>query len=116
MTNREFYQAVIDAKVNDDVTKHAAEAIEALDATNAKRKEKQAGKRAENLEKMRAIVAVMTTEPQTATDLAGMVHETPQKASYLCRLGVEEGVCQVVDIKISGKGTRKGYFVPAVEG
>ena len=39
MTAREFYMAVIEAKISDEITEKAKELIEALDTKNAKRKE-----------------------------------------------------------------------------
>ena len=44
MTNREFYEAVVAAKINDELTQFATEAIAKLDHTNELRKQKNAEK------------------------------------------------------------------------
>ena len=114
MTNREFYTAVIEANVNEDLTAYATAAIEKLDATNAKRvvknAEKAAEKEAERAPIREAIVAVMTDEPKTATTLiaeAG-VEIKPQAMPSLLKALVEAGTIEKVDVKVQGQGTQKG--------
>ena len=115
MTNREFYNAVIEANVNEDLTAYATAAIEKLDATNAKRVEKNAekavAKEAERAPIREAIVAAMTDEPKTASTLiaeAG-VEIKPQAIPSLLKALVEAGTIEKVDVKVKGKGTQKGY-------
>ena len=115
MTNREFYQAVINAEVNDELTAFATEAITKLDHTNELRKEAAAKKAAEKeLEKAPirdAIVACITDEPKTASALiaeAG-VEIKPQAIPSLLKGLVEAGTLSKVDVKVKGKGTQKSY-------
>ena len=110
MTNREFYNAVINASVNDELTAFAQTAIEKLDASNARKAEKLAEKRAEEAPLYEALVAVLTADPQTASDLAGQVEgiTSVQKASSMLRKLVEAGKATSVDLKVKGRKA-KGY-------
>lgn len=112
MTNRDFYTAVINAAINDELTTFATEAIEKLDKTNARKAEKLAEKRAEEAPLYDALVAVLTSEPQTASDLATQVEgiASVQKASSMLRKLVEQGRATSTDVKVKGRKA-KGYFV-----
>lgn len=114
MTNREFYVAITEANLSEEITAHAVSLLEKLDASNAKRAEKVTEKKAENLARMADVVALLTNEPQTASDLHDAIGESVQKTSYLLRLAVAEGKAAVTDIKVKGKSTQKGYT--AIEG
>ena len=115
MTNREFYEAVVAAKINDELTQFATEAIAKLDHTNELRKQKNAEKaiekEAEKAPIREAILAVITDEPKTASTLieeAG-VDIKPQAIPSLLKGLIEDGVVVKTDIKVKGKGTQRGY-------
>lgn len=112
MTNREFYNAVINASVNDELTAFATAAIEKLDASNARKAEKLAEKRAEEQPLYDALVAVLTSDPQTASDLAAQVEgiTSVQKASSMLRKLVEAGQATSIDLKVKGRKA-KGYAI-----
>ncbi len=106
MTNREFYQAVIDGNLTGETKDFAINAIAKLDETNEKRKAKNAEKASANLELAKAIVAELTDEPITASDLAKEFEVSPQKvASVLSRSGLAFGKAKIKD----GKAVRVGY-------
>ena len=107
MTQREFYNAVIAETQNADLAKFAVEALEKLDARNAKRSEKPSKTQIANEPIIKSISEMLTTEPMLASDIASALDITTQKASALVKK--VEGV-QVVDVKVKGKGTQKGYF------
>lgn len=115
MTNREFYTAVINANINDELTEYATAEIEKLDATNAKRREKAAEKAVEkNAEKApirEALFNVISDEPQTATALieAAGLDIKPQSIPSLLKPFIEDGSVLKVDVKVKGKGTQRGY-------
>jgi ATP/maltotriose-dependent transcriptional regulator MalT len=111
MTNREFYSAIINASISDEITAHAEAALTKLDETNVKRAAKQAEKSAENMTAIKAVVAELTDKPQTATDMMGVTGESVQKTSYYLRTAAKMGLCEVTDVKVAKKGTQKGYFV-----
>ena len=119
MTARIFYQSVIEfLSDNDkaaDVVEYAEGAIAKLDAINAKRKEKTDKKSleraAENAPLLDTLVANLTTEPQTASDMMGLIGQNVQKTSTLLRQLVAAEKASVQDVKVKGKGTQKGYTI-----
>lgn len=115
MTNREFFEAVINANINDELTAFATAGIEKLDHTNSLRKDaaakKAVEKEAEKAPIREAIVACITSEPKTASTLiaeAG-VEIKPQAIPSLLKGLVEDGTIVKSDVKVTGKGTQKGY-------
>lgn len=118
MTNREFYEAVVNANVSEELTAFATEAIAKLDKTNEARKEKTAekaaAKEAEKAPIREAIFAVITTEGKTASTLieeAG-VDIKPQAIPSLIKPLIEAGKVIKTDIKVKGKGAVRGYAKP----
>ena len=115
MTNREFYQAVINANINDELTAFATAGIEKLDHTNSLRKDatvkKTQEREAERAPIRDAIMAVMTTEPKTATTLIAEsgVEVKPQAIPSLLKGLVEDGTVVKSDVKVTGKGKQRGY-------
>jgi len=108
MTQRDFYTAVINANVSEELTTFATEAIAKLDARNAKRAEKPSKAQIANEPIIKAISEVLTSEPMLASKIAELCEISTQKASALVKK--VEGV-QSVDVKVKGKGTQKGYFL-----
>jgi ABC-type oligopeptide transport system substrate-binding subunit len=108
MTNRDFYNAVINANINEEMTSFATEAIAKLDARNAKRASKPSAKQRENEPIIKAISEILTDEPMLASKIAELCGISVNKASALAKK--VEGV-QSVDVKVKGKGTQKGYFL-----
>lgn len=115
MTNREFYEAVINANINDELSDFAREGLAKLDHTNDLRKaasaKKAVEKEAERAPIREAIVAALTEEPKTATTLieeAG-VEIKPQAVPSLLKAMVEEGTVVKSMIKVTGKGKHVGY-------
>jgi hypothetical protein len=106
MTNREFYTAVINANLNEEMTKFATDAIAKLDARNAHRSATLTPKQKENVELKKKISAVLTSEPMLASVIAEKCGLTVNKASALVKQ--IEGV-SATDVKVKG-GTRKGYY------
>lgn len=107
MTNREFFNAVISAEINDEVIAHAKESLEKLDIRNAKRAERPSKTQKANEPIIKAIADLLTNEPMLASEIAEKCEISTQKASALVKK--VEGV-SVCDVKVKGKGTQKGYF------
>ena len=107
MTNREFYTAVVNGTITEEVIEKAQSEIEKLDVRNAKRAEKPSKTQLANEPIIKAIAEVLTTEPMRASEIAEKCGITTQKASALVKK--VEGV-SVTDVKVKGKGTQKGYF------
>lgn len=106
MTNREFFNAIVNGTLNEEVIAHAQSSIEKLDARNAARKDKPSKKSVENEPIKEAIKSLLTDEPMTASEIAEKVEISTQKASALLRQ--IEGLT-VTEVKVKGKGRVKGY-------
>lgn len=126
MTTRELYNATIKT-LNEYGTDEAVDLMnefEALlskmDATatarRAKQAEKAAEKQAEKAPIRDALLEVMgnAEEPKTASMLieeAGLVDTVkPASVPSLLRPLVEAGLVLKVDVKVTGKGTQRGYI------
>jgi len=107
MTQREFYTAVINGTITEDMVAFATESIEKLDARNAKRASTPSKTQKENAPLIAKIATLLTSEPKLASELAKEMEISTQKASALVKK--VEGV-SVTDVKVKGKGTQKGYF------
>ena len=120
MTNREFYSKIAAmTNIDTELVEFATDAIARLDATNEKRKAasalKAAEKQAEKEPIRAALLAVMGGEdaPKTASMLieeAGLEIK-PASVPSLLRPLVEAGKVAKVDVKITGKGTQRGYVL-----
>jgi len=108
MTKREFLNGVIAETQNADLTSFAVAELEKLDARNAKRSEKPSKTQIANEPIIKAIGEILTTEPMLASKIAELCGISVNKASALAKK--VEGV-KVVDVKVKGKGTQKGYFL-----
>jgi predicted ArsR family transcriptional regulator len=86
-----------------------------MDAANEKRKNKPSKTAIENAPVIESLTNALTSDPQTAADLAGQVGISTQKASSLLRQIVASGVAVATDIKVPKKGTCKGYSLAPVE-
>lgn len=102
MTQREFFTAVINGEINEEVTAFASESLVKMDNRNAKRVEKNANAHAD--EKAQ-ILAVLTDTPQLASDIATAVGMTTAKVSGL--LGRMDNIT-IGETKVKG-GKRKVY-------
>lgn len=117
MTNREFFNAVINTEnVAEDVKAYAEAAIAKMDATNEARKNKPSKAAIENAPLLEQIYnEVLTGEAQIASAVAEAIGVSVQKANSLLRTLVAEGKAEATDVKVPKKGTVKGYTKVAVE-
>ena len=117
MTNREFLTAVANLETAPQELRDEATArIAKMDATNEARKNKPSKTAIENAPIIEALTNALTSDPQTAGDLASVVGISTQKASSLLRQIVASGVAVSTDIKVPKRGTCKGYSLAPVEG
>jgi DNA-binding transcriptional regulator GbsR (MarR family) len=87
MTNRDFYKAVIEANISDEMTEKANALIESLDKANAKR---QAKKTEGQAEVDKVVLGVLTTEKVKASAIAeGLEYSTSKVVASLKRLEAE---------------------------
>ena len=110
MTNREFYTAIANGPVNEDIAAFAQAALDKMDAANEKRRNTPSKAQKENQPLVDAILdGILTAEPKTASDVATELGVSVQKASALLRQIVADGKATVTDVKVAKKGTQKAY-------
>lgn len=111
MTKREFFQAVLNANISEDMNTYCADAIAMLDNTNSKRRSTASAKRAEVNEPIKAVLLNLLTDvPQPASELGTKAEITTAKASALLRALVNDGKVQATEVK--GKsGKVQGYYL-----
>ena len=121
MTNREFYAKIAAlTNVDSELVEFAADSLAKMDAQatarRAKQAEKAAEKQAEKAPLRDALLEVMgdANEPKTASMLieeAGLTDTVkPASVPSLLRPLVEAGLVLKVDVKVTGKGTQRGYI------
>ena len=112
MTNREFYTAIVNGTINEDVIAHASDAIAKLDERNAKRASKPSKKSLEN-EPIKESIANLLVDgnARLASEIASALELSVSKVSALCRQMVADEVLHVEDVKVKGKGTQKSYSI-----
>jgi len=115
MTNREFYTAVVNGTITEEMVEHAKAAILKLDETNEKRKNKPSKTAVANEPILAQITATLTAEPTIASDIATACGISTQKASALLRQLVNSGVAVQSEVKLPKKGTVKAYAIVANE-
>lgn len=118
MTNREFYTAISNGEMNDELMAKATELIEKMNETNAKRAQKVLEKKqASEDEKApirKALLDVMGDEGMTAAQLieaAGLTDEVKvASVPSLLKPFVLNGTVEKVDVRVEGKkSTQRGY-------
>lgn len=112
MTQREFFENVNEGNtVTAEMAEYAIAALAKLDKANDARRERQSKKAQENAPLLARIETdILTTEPTVAANVAAILGTSTQKANALLRALVADGRAQVKDVKVTGKGTQKGYF------
>lgn len=106
MTKREMFEAIINGNINEEIIEMAKNEIVKMDEKNAKRKNTPSKVAIANEPIKAKIKEVLTSEPQSASEVAEKVEISVQKASALLRQ--IDGLA-VSEIKVKGKGKVKGY-------
>lgn len=119
MTNREFYTAISNGEMNDELMAKAAELLEKMNETNAKRAQKVLEKKQaaedEKAPIREALLNAMGDEGMTASQLieaAGLTDEVKvASVPSLLKPFVLDGSVEKVDVKVEGKkGPQRGYI------
>ena len=119
MTNREFYTAISNGEMNDELMAKATELIEKMNEANAKRAQKVLEKKqASEDEKApirEALLNAMGDEGMTASQLieaAGLTDEVKvASVPSLLKPFVLDGTVEKVDVKVEGKKSpQRGYI------
>lgn len=116
MTNREFFNAIINSNINADLVAHAQAELEKLDAKNEKRKNTltKAQKENESL-KVEVLNYIKEKGSAVASEIGSALSMSTQKASSLCTLLKNDGLLTVSDLKVKGKGSVKQYTAVEVD-
>lgn len=119
MTNREFYTAISNGEMNDELMAKATELIEKMDEANAKRAQKILEKKQaaedEKAPIRKALLDELGVEGMTAAQLieaAGLIDEVKvASVPSLLKPFVLDGTVEKVDMKVEGKkGPQRGYI------
>lgn len=110
MTNREFFNAIISANVNDELTQHATAELAKLDARNKARSSKPSKLQLENEPLKAQLLEILAVKPMTANE----IHNTnpnlsSSKISALCGQLAKEGKVSIQEIKVPKVGKRNQY-------
>lgn len=110
MTYREFYTAVANGTINDDVIAMAKASIVKLDERNAKRAG-QPSKTAVANEPIKASIVefLANGESHIAKEIAEALNLTTSKASALCGQLVKDGRLTATEVKVPKVGKRVAY-------
>lgn len=111
MTNREFYTAISNGEMNDELMAKATELIEKMDKAKAKRAQKVLEKK----QAAEALLNAMNEEGMTAAQLieaAGLTDEVKvASVPSLLKPFVLDGTVEKVDVKVEGKKSpQRGYI------
>ena len=119
MTIREFYTAISNGEMNDELMAKATELIEKMNETNAKRAQKVLEKKQaaedEKAPIREALLNVMSDEGMTAAQLieaAGLDIKVASVPSLL-KPFVLDGTVEKVDVKVEGKKSAQRGYVKA---
>lgn len=113
MTNREFFTAISEGKLNDELMEFAKASIEKLDSRNAARNAKPSKTQLENAPIKEALLTYLTENSGAYTEgqLGEALDITHNKAGSLARQLVAEGKVKQSEVKIPKVGTRKVYSI-----
>ena len=111
MTKREFLEAIVNAEtLEEELREFAAGEIKKLDKALEKRKSRQSAKALADAPLIEQIKEnLLSDEPLLASVAAEYLGVSVQKASALLRRMVADGIADVRDVKVLGKGIQKGY-------
>lgn len=112
MTIREFYNEVINANINEDMTNKATELLAALDARNEKRKGTESKEKKEAAERRDVVLEFLKTHEGAFTRdmIAFEVDMDPAKVSGACTALVKSGLVVKSEIKVE-KSRKVAYSI-----
>lgn len=113
MTRRERLEAVINGNITEELIESCKEELKKLNERGAKanQKAKESKNYLENKEYEKVVLNVVGAEPMQVGEIMSEtgIEVTRQRLTAICTNLVREGKLESVDVKVKGKGTRKGY-------
>lgn len=116
MTQREFFQNVVNANITEEMTTYAEGRIAMLDKENERRRTTLNATQQENVVIMDKIYETLSADKgtvYTAQQVGVACNISTAKASSLCAKLVEQERLTKSEVKIKGKGKVNGYAVNA---
>ena len=115
MTNREFFNAIVTANINADITAHAVAEIAKLDKKNAKRKATEGEIKTENKPIAEAIVTALANGSMISSDLAKAIGQSTQKTNGVAGEMVKLGMLTKTKVKVKNKGEVTAYALAVTD-
>jgi hypothetical protein len=115
MTNREFYNAIVKANINADITAHATAEIAKLDKKNAKRKATEGQIKTENKPLAEAILSALAGGSMLSANLAQAVGVSTQKVNGVAGEMFKLGMIDKFKVKVKNKGEQTAYALLVTE-
>lgn len=113
MTRRERLEMVIRGEITEELINECKEELKKLDEHSAavNEKAKTSERYLENKEFEKLILGVLTDEPKLIDEVAELtgIEVSRQRLSAICTNLARDGRICIVDVKVKGKGKRKGY-------
>lgn len=111
MTNREFFVAIVNSNVSDELKAFALEAINKLDARNASRSSKPSKAAIANEPIKETIIEYLRGgyNFKTSFEIEEATGIPSTKVRVLCTQLVNDGKLEKTDVKVPKKGTVKAY-------
>ena len=112
MTIREFYNEVINANINEDMTNKASELIAALDARNDKRKSTESKEKKEAAERRNAVLEFLKTHEGAFTrdQISFEINMDPAKVTGACTALIKDGLVVKSEVKVE-KSRKVAYSI-----
>ena len=115
MTNREFFNAIVSANINADLTAHAVAEIAKLDKKNAKRKATEGEIKTENKPIAEAIVTALANGSMISSDLAKAIGQSVQKTNGVAGEMVKLGMLIKSKVQVKNKGEVTAYALAVAD-
>lgn len=109
MTNRDFYSAIINGTINEEVVAKATEELNKLDARNDKRRNTLSKEQLANEELKATMVTIIDNGKMTASEIAKAMGVSTQKVSALAKQLVDNGTLVKEEVAVKGKGKVLAY-------
>ncbi len=111
MTNREFFEVIVNTNINEEITAYASQQIQKLDERNEKRRTTLSKTQQENLKIGEQIIEQMETDTiYTASQIGQTQNITPQKTTAIMKQLAKNGRVEIVEVK-NGNRLINGYKI-----
>ena len=112
MTNREFFETIINGTINDEIIAKANDLLSSLDAKNAKRRDTVTKDKAEVIARREAVLQYLQSHDgiHTRDEIAEAVGISANQVTSACNALVSAEMVTKSDIKVD-KSRKVGYAI-----